>query len=635
MDGGFGNPQRGECDLVMKGGITSGVVYPQAILKLAEEYRFRSLGGGSVGAIAAALTAAAEVGRQSRGFDRLQEEQAKLERDPRFLLELFRPTESTRPLMNTLLSLTEVNKRKGWVHCILSAIPVLVRNNPAPFLKGALVGVVLGAVFVLAMFLLGPIVSMSALALLLGFAGGLIWVFVVLLRILLKRVPSENFYGLCTGHEDDDTGRQKVLTDWLSELLDDIGEKEENRPLTFADLKGDSSPNGEASGIDLRVLATNLNHTEPYVFPRKFNTFIFKTGEMRELLPGYVVDYMEENAANQEDVKLPPGCHFLPQGDALPVIVPVRMAVSFPLLLSAVPLYTIRSVSGNEQQPRALQVAREVPETELQRNWFSDGGICSNFPIHFFDAWLPKRPTFGINLTSLLEETNTVEFSVSKVGEGAIEEDANSQPNQDDDRYVWLPAPEAPDNPEWTDFKGLIGFGRAVFRSAQNYRDNMQSRLPSYQERIVQVRLREGEGGLNLAMEPRVIDDLVNRGKKAGTKLLSEFDFEHHKWVRLRVLLNQLESNLKEVGADRLDPQVIKDLLRDQSEEDFPFNDDTSEPGWIVEAQERIEQLSTLIKKWSTAGSSAGGVDNSDRQGFFEPVTDAEPQPELRVTPDV
>ena len=101
------------------------------------------------------------------------------------------------------------------------------------------------------------------------------------------------------------------------------------------------------------------------------------------------------------------------------------------------------------------------------------------------------------------------------------------------------------------------------------------------------------------------------------------------------MLLNQLESNLKEVGADQLDPQVIKDLLRDQSEEDFPFNDDTSEPGWIVEAQERIEQLSTLIKKWSTAGSSAGGVDNSDRQDFFEPVTDAEPQPELRVTPDV
>src|SRR5205807_10418438 len=38
---------------------------------------------------------------------------------------------------------------------------------------------------------------------------------------------------------------------------------------------------------------------------------------------------------------------------------------------------------------------------DLLINWFSDGGICSNFPIQFFDAWLPKTPTFGINLAQL------------------------------------------------------------------------------------------------------------------------------------------------------------------------------------------------------------------------------------------
>ena len=31
-----------ECDLVMRGGITSGIVYPRAIAKLAETYNFRS-----------------------------------------------------------------------------------------------------------------------------------------------------------------------------------------------------------------------------------------------------------------------------------------------------------------------------------------------------------------------------------------------------------------------------------------------------------------------------------------------------------------------------------------------------------------------------------------------------------------
>jgi len=45
-----------QCDLVMRGGIASGLVYPRAIAKLAETYDFRSIGGTSVGAIAATGT---------------------------------------------------------------------------------------------------------------------------------------------------------------------------------------------------------------------------------------------------------------------------------------------------------------------------------------------------------------------------------------------------------------------------------------------------------------------------------------------------------------------------------------------------------------------------------------------------
>ena len=39
------------CDIVMKGGITSGVVYPPAICRLAEHYHFKNIGGTSAGAI--------------------------------------------------------------------------------------------------------------------------------------------------------------------------------------------------------------------------------------------------------------------------------------------------------------------------------------------------------------------------------------------------------------------------------------------------------------------------------------------------------------------------------------------------------------------------------------------------------
>ena len=53
-----------KCDIVMKGGITSGIVYPGLICKLSERYEFQSIGGTSAGAIAAALTAAAEYARR-------------------------------------------------------------------------------------------------------------------------------------------------------------------------------------------------------------------------------------------------------------------------------------------------------------------------------------------------------------------------------------------------------------------------------------------------------------------------------------------------------------------------------------------------------------------------------------------
>src|SRR6187549_4202465 len=51
------------CDIVMKGGITSGVVYPRAVTELARSFALKSVGGTSAGAIAAAAAAAAESAR--------------------------------------------------------------------------------------------------------------------------------------------------------------------------------------------------------------------------------------------------------------------------------------------------------------------------------------------------------------------------------------------------------------------------------------------------------------------------------------------------------------------------------------------------------------------------------------------
>src|SRR5438128_2505985 len=91
------------CDIVMKGGITSGVVYPQTVCTLARTYKLRNVGGTSAGAIAAAVAGAAELGRNSTdgGFH-------ELARLPKWigsgtnLFGLFQPQPKTRRLYQIL-----------------------------------------------------------------------------------------------------------------------------------------------------------------------------------------------------------------------------------------------------------------------------------------------------------------------------------------------------------------------------------------------------------------------------------------------------------------------------------------------------------------------------------------------------
>src|SRR5512140_1751594 len=57
------------CDVVMKGGITSGIVYPPLVAKLADHYHLKNIGGTSAGAIAAVAAAAAEYYRRIQKSD--------------------------------------------------------------------------------------------------------------------------------------------------------------------------------------------------------------------------------------------------------------------------------------------------------------------------------------------------------------------------------------------------------------------------------------------------------------------------------------------------------------------------------------------------------------------------------------
>ena len=96
------------CDVIMKGGVTSGVVYPPAICRLAAQYWIKGIGGTSVGAISAVLAAAAEYRRRSKpssgeGYLELSRLGEFLGR-PGALKALFAADPPARPLLRLALA---------------------------------------------------------------------------------------------------------------------------------------------------------------------------------------------------------------------------------------------------------------------------------------------------------------------------------------------------------------------------------------------------------------------------------------------------------------------------------------------------------------------------------------------------
>ena len=131
------------CDVVMKGGITSGVVYPLAVAELATEYRFKNIGGASAGAIAAGIAAAAELARDDGGFVRMAAIPDEISHN---LLSLFQPHPPLRPLFEMLLATLG---RRSPMAKAESVIMAMVRGYSLTLLVGALPGIALGVMAVM------------------------------------------------------------------------------------------------------------------------------------------------------------------------------------------------------------------------------------------------------------------------------------------------------------------------------------------------------------------------------------------------------------------------------------------------------------------------------------------------------
>lgn len=546
------------CDIVMKGGITSGVVYPAAVVEIAKTFTFKNVGGTSAGAIAAALTAAAERRRardgSNAGFDRLGAIPHYLATDNR-LFRLFAPNTSTRSLYRTVVALfgrtSPLEKFSG-----------LVRAFPVASLLGAIAGIV-SLVAVVRTYAFTPL-WLWVIALLIGiatvFAGMAVAVAIALGRDMLGKLPA-NDYGMVTGIDDADRTSDVALCTWLAKEMElTAGLEPGVAPLTFGMLwnaKQDVTAPGLAEippehDVNLEMMTTNATWGRPYTFPVTTQVFFFDPGELKRFFPDYVVNWMVQRSRPPRDDK--EAARFaayaprlaLPLMGDLPVIVATRMSLAFPILLSAVPLWSPDRTAPPDAQGNAV----------MRHVWFSDGGISSNFPITLFDSPLPRWPTFAINLAG---------FPPGKQ-RSANEADNVAMVARNQDGLL----------PTFNPVTQLTDFLAAVANAMQNWNDNTQSTLPGYRDRIVTVYLDASEGGLNLDMPPDVLERLRLRGVAAGTLIAQRFaapsvldpnavgmNWENHRWLRLRSTLGSLKEHLTALsrGTHPDAPDVTYDEL--------------------------------------------------------------------------
>lgn len=506
-----------DCDLILKGGITSGIVYAGAISTIAKAYRLRKIGGTSSGSIGAVMAAAAEYRRQRStsgsditGFEAINHIPNNLGSNLKDLLQpapsvsrLFVAVTSAIALMNEQTAKTDSNPVDSKFTRFKRIYPKLIH-----FLWTVLPAYWLTSTCTLSIGLISIVAGLTrsdygwvAFGLVVSLFGTIIAVGVHIIIDIATKLPKNNF-GLCKGIR---TGEDKpsAFTEWMADTIDTIAgfrdEKGEfGKTLTIGDL--------DKFGITLASMTTDLSTRRPYRMPLKTNEHYFSKAEFEELFPRRIVEHLTKGKAPHEKVDstdIPSDLYKLPEEPDLPVLLVARFSIGFPGLISAIPLYRIDTTLKH----------RENGDQGLARCLFSDGGISSNFPIHFFDTLLPSRPTFGVSLESY-----------DPLRHGPTRADRTFLPKRRFDGEGDLPV---------YPIRGILNFLGSILYSAKDWQDTLQSRLPGYAERIVRIRLDDKtEGGLNLNMSDTTVTDIANYGYDAGKLIVDDFEFDTHRVQR-------------------------------------------------------------------------------------------------------
>lgn len=610
--------ERSPCSVVLEGGVTSAVIYASLLQRLSRHYSFKQLGGASSGAVAAAAAAAAEFARQntpgqpSAPFDALGRFPAALAATDSSgrtaLFKLFQPRPGGRRSFRVGMAALGGKSDEGLAAVAVRLVVALLANFWLGALGGALLVVGIAGLVAdglqqrgicsggLDNFLLCAVgTGVAALAALVAAALAL----VAYALLVTSKELRGNHWGLCNGMTQSGFCKDTALTPTLHGLLQGLSGLGSRKPLTFADLWGPAP--GRA--IDLQIVTSAISLARPVRLPGDAGA---------HPLRGFFYDPLEWEALFPEDVLAHLKAHgelatlqhadgrvllSLPEPAQWPVLMAVRFSLSFPVLLSAVPMYI-----------PVLRRERDAPPSfEARKVYFSDGGITSNCPVHLFDAPLPGYPTFGVNLYT------------PRKGQ-------KSRVSRSDTRDPELEDAATPDAAGWTN---PAPFLLAIFSTMFGWRDSLQRSLPGYRERIVHIGVPEDAGALNLAMSPDTIGMLSTLGKLGARLLHRDFAtprrtgeanaWERHRWTRTRTMLSALRGYLS-VLAGRV-PTGQPDypgLLRTAVPSRYPLQDDRARQ----QALHLLDEACALSESLE-AMPPPGALDQATPQ----------PAPQLRMSP--